>query len=463
MNRFAQLMESLRGYQEGVCAEDGPAAYTYGQLLDEVARWQQRLDDDAITAPCVVGLRADYSLSATAALLALLSRRISVALIPGMRDAAGYIADSCANFILDVHPSGVYECRCVTGTHSSQLLDRLHAGGESGIVIFTSGSTGRPKAALHSVERFLHKFRRPGRRMRTLAFLLFDHVAGLDTLFYTLSSGGTIIFTRRRDPHSILRLIEEHRVEVLPASPSFLRLLCAVDGGERDLSSLKIITYGSEPMDPTTLQRLNARFRNVQISQKYGTTETGSPRTASRANDSLWVKIKSDDVETKVVNGVLWIRSEGTILGYLNAPSPLDDEGWYCTGDLVEVDGEWIRFRGRTADTIKVGGEKVAPAEVEQAIMELDMVREAVAFSDPHPLMGCVVGVRVALTRNMDAREAAKVIRAHCRRRLASFAVPLRVEIVQEGLVTERQKAQRAPGAQDSGSAIVNRDEDKHC
>ena len=114
-----------------------------------------------------------------------------------------------------------------------------------------------------------------------------------------------------------------------------------------DLSSLKIITYGSEPMDPRTLALLNERFPGCRISQKYGTTETGSPRSASRANDSLWLKLGGDGVEMKVVDGVLHLRSESTILGYLNAPSPVDAEGWYCTGDLVEVDGEWIRFRGQ--------------------------------------------------------------------------------------------------------------------
>jgi long-chain acyl-CoA synthetase len=313
------------------------------------------------------------------------------------------------------------------------------------VVIFTSGSTGRPKAALQSVERFLYKFRTPGRQLRTLAFLLFDHVAGIDTLFYTLTNGGTLILTRRRDPGSILGLIDAHKVEVLPASPSFLRLMCvAGDGGEHDLSSLKVITYGSEPMDPGTLARLNARFPLAQISQKYGTTETGSPRTVSRGNDSLWLKIKSDGVETRVVDDVLWIRTEGTILGYLNAPSPVDEEGWYCTGDLVDVDGEWIRFRGRAADIINVGGEKVAPAEVEQSILELEFVREAVVAGERHALMGQIVTARVTLADTApEPKEAVKLIRLHCRGRLASYKVPVKIDVVTQRLTSERHKAQR--------------------
>jgi long-chain acyl-CoA synthetase len=81
-------------------------------------------------------------------------------------------------------------------------------------------------------------------------------------------------------------------------------MLCADPQLPRcDLDSLKIITYGSEPMDPATLTRLNTYFPNAQISQKYGTTETGSPACVSRGSDSLWLKFKSDQLETKVVDG----------------------------------------------------------------------------------------------------------------------------------------------------------------
>lgn len=72
------------------------------------------------------------------------------------------------------------------------------------MVLLTSGSTSRPKAALHSVERILHRFDKPGRRLSTLAFRRFDHVAVVDTLFHTLANGGSLVLTLGRDPHSIL-------------------------------------------------------------------------------------------------------------------------------------------------------------------------------------------------------------------------------------------------------------------
>lgn len=189
---------------------------------------------------------------------------------------------------------------------------------------------------------------------------------------------------------------------------------------------------------------MQTRFAGVRLVQKYGTTETGSPRTESRDKDSLWLKIKSNGVEMKVVDGVLWLRSEGAMLGYLNAPSPIDEQGWYCTGDLVDVDGEWIRFRGRATEIINVGGEKVAPAEVEQTILELDFVRHVVVCGVPHSLMGHVVMARVMLHGSANDRsQATKAIRSHCRRRLPSHKVPVKIELV-EDLIGDRYKLRRS-------------------
>lgn len=446
--RFGEFLDRLNEYADLDCLVCDGSSYTYARLLLEYERWRGRLDDFGVATGAVVGLKADYSPASVAALLALFERRAVVALLPRGDDSSSYLDDARATGVLQIENDGAADWRELGSGSTHPLLDQLRAEDDGGVVIFTSGSTGRPKAALQSVERFLHKFERPGRRFRTLAFLLFDHIAGLDTLFYTLSSGGALVITRSRSPRAVADLIRDARVEVLPASPSFLRLMClSGDDAVADLGTLRVITYGSEPMDPSTLRWLNERFPDLQIKQKYGTTETGSPRSVSRGNDSLWLKISRQGAETRIVDNVLYIRSEGTILGYLNAPSPVDREGWYCTGDLVDVEvdaqGEWIRFRGRASDMINVGGEKVAPAEVEQVIMELEIVKEAVVGGEPHAMMGQIVAARVALATAMEPRQAIKTIRVHCRSRLPAFKVPVKIEVVEGGLTNERQKTRR--------------------
>jgi acyl-CoA synthetase (AMP-forming)/AMP-acid ligase II len=212
---------------------------------------------------------------------------------------------------------------------------------------------------------------------------------------------------------------------------------------EYDLSSLEILTYGSEPMDAATLARVNALFPQARISQKYGTTETGAPRTVSRGNDSLWVQIRGEGVETRIVDGILWIRSEGTLLGYLNAPAPVTKDGWYCTGDLAEQDGDWIRILGRQGDLINVGGEKVSPVEVEQIILELDEIASVAVSGRAHPLMGQIVAADVVIRDGVDPATAERIVRRHCRARLARHKVPVTVDVVTGSLSSERQKVLR--------------------
>jgi len=263
-------------------------------------------------------------------------------------------------------------------------------------------------------------------------------------LLYTLAAGGALVVASDRAPGPICALIEAAEVQVLSTSPSFLRLLWASGAADgRNLSSLAVITYGSEPMDAGTLRRINELFPAARVSQKYGTTETGAPRTVSRSNDSLWVQIGGDGVETQIRDGILWIRSEGTFLGYLNAPTPFDGEGWYCTGDLVEQDGEWLRILGREGDTINVGGEKVSPVEVEQVILELDEIVAVAVSGRANPLLGQIVTARVSLRPGIDEAKVEALVRRHCRSRLPRHKVPVTVDIATGPLSTDRQKILR--------------------
>jgi len=445
MSNLTAFLSRLRESSSLPCMDCGDGRYLYTDLLNEISRWQSRLEESQVVPGAVIGVRASCTLYSAAALFALMERGSIAALIPNSGDTHRYLHDAHATALLDLSTDGQHKLTSLGRPSTHPLIERLRSDGQGGLVVFTSGSTGRPKAALHSAERFLQKFSSRCRQYRTLMFLVFDHIAGLDTMFYTLAAGGVIIPAERRDPRSILELIESRSVEVLPTSPSFLRMLCAFADIEKyDLSSLRIITYGSELMDATTISRVKSLLPHVEILQKYGTTETGSPRSDSRDGNSLWIKFKAAGCETKVVDDILWIRDDGAVLGYLNAPSPISDEGWYCTGDLVDVDGDWLRFRGRVSDLINVAGEKVAPAEVEEVILELDFVSNSVVRGEPHAILGEVVTAEASLLRKLpDSREFAARIREHCRRRLPAYKVPVKIEIVDDVALSQRQKLKR--------------------
>src|SRR5207237_5259122 len=95
--------------------------------------------------------------------------------------------------------------------------------------------------------------------------------------------------------------------------------------------------------------------------QTYVPSALGILRSQSREPGSLWMRVGGEGFETKIVDGRLYIRAHSAMLGYLNAPSPFDADGFFDTGDLVELDGEWIRIIGRHTEVINVGGNKVFP------------------------------------------------------------------------------------------------------
>ena len=341
-------------------------------------------------------------------------------------------------------PRDEWECASREVRVTNPLILRLTEAGEPGLVLFSSGSTGEPKAALHSFARLLEKFKGQRHSLRTIAFLVLDHIGGINTLFYILSNTGVVIATGDRDPDSVCCAVERHRAEMLPTSPTFLKLLLLSEAHTRyDLSSLRQITYGSEPMPESTLRRIHELFPRVKILQTYGLSELGILRSKSRASDSLWVRIGGDGFETKVVDGILWIRAESAMLGYLNAPDPFDAEGWLNTGDEVEADGDYVRILGRRSELINVGGEKVHPAEIEGVLMEMENIRDATVRGQPNSITGQMVVARVSLAEPEDPHALRGRMFSHCSRRLARFKIPSKIEIANDQQHTYRFKKTR--------------------
>jgi long-chain acyl-CoA synthetase len=313
-----------------------------------------------------------------------------------------------------------------------------------GLILFTSGSSGEPKAAVHDLMKLLEKFKAPKKTYRTLNFLLFDHWGGLNTMFHTLANGGTVIPVTEHTPDAICRLIERHKIELLPASPTFLNLLLISEAYQHyDLNSLQRITYGTEPMSQTTLDRIRGLFPGVKLQQTYGLIELGVLRTQSKSDNSLWVKIGGEGYETRVVDGLLEIKAESAMLGYLNAPSPFTDDGWFRTGDQVEVDGEYMKILGRKSEIINVGGLKVYPAEVESMIQMLDNVAEVTVYGEANVIVGNIVCAKIRLIKKEDPADFVERLTIYCQHRLQKFQTPIRIIVSDDVQYTDRFKKKR--------------------
>lgn len=421
-------------------------AYDYGWLLDRTRHWCAELEGPRAEGRRVAALEADYSPNAIALLLALVERGFTVVPLAEQSRARGdeYLDIAEAECRIRVSDDDEVEVRSLGRRATHPLHERLRATGHPALVLFSSGSTGRPKAAVHDFVPLLEKFKVPRHGLRTLAFLLFDHIGGVNTLLYVLSNRGCLVTVGDRKPEEVCTAIERHRVQLLPTSPTFINLLLASEAyRDHDLSSLELMTYGTEVMPESTLARIHRLLPRVRLQQTYGLSELGILRSQSRASDSLWVRLGGEGFETRVVDGMLQVRARSAMLGYLNAPSPFTEDGWFVTGDAVDVDGEYVRIRGRRSDVINVGGEKVNPAEVESVIHELDAVREVLVYGEANALMGHIVCAKVSLVDGADEREAVRQIKAHCRGRLEPYKVPVRVTIVEDSLHTDRSKKAR--------------------
>jgi len=309
-----------------------------------------------------------------------------------------------------------------------EFIERLRQLEHAGLVLFSTGTTGRPKAILHDLTLFLKRFETPRPTLRTINFLLFDHIGGINTLLHTLFNKGVVIAPESRTVDSILETCRKYDVQVLPTTPTFLRMMLMSGAVPSSVPAcLKVITYGTERMDQPTLDELCRLLPKVDFRQTFGMSELGIVRVKSEARDSLFMKVGGEGVETRVVDGVLQIRSSSRMLGYLNAPSPFDAEGWYDTKDVVDVKDDYYKVIGRVSDVINVGGLKFMASEVERVALTFPNVALVKAIPKQNPITGQHVELVVQPT-NQDGIDK-ESLKSFLKERLQSHMVPKRIHV----------------------------------
>ena len=405
---------------------------TYAELAGLVARARHEITQLKLDRPTAFGLIGEHGPAASAWLLALAEAGHFVAPLSG--NAAEHPAKLAlinAQWIVVAESLDWKLLPRVDEPSSHPLFRQLKEQGSSGLILFSSGTSGAPKAMVQDFGKLLATYEsRRESDLAMLALLGFDHIGGINTLLNTLAAGSLLAVPASRSPADVAATIARHRVAILPASPTFLNLLLTA-GLTGELASLRVITYGTEPMPESLLARLKTAFPRVRFIQTFGTSETGITRTESPEPGSTFLRFEDPNLEWKVIDDELWLRSRTQIAGYLNASNErFTADGWFRTGDKVEQgpDGT-LRILGRMGEMINVGGEKLMPAEVEAIVLGVAGVADCRVRGEPHPLTGQTVVVDVVSTQ-ADQEALRSEIRTACRQRLARHKIPTRVTFV---------------------------------
>jgi len=337
------------------------------------------------------------------------------------------------------------------GTEVSRaLLGELRGRGHPGLILATGGTTGSPKLVLHDLASLLATVPvKDGRRLRILPLMHLDHIGGLDAAWRALGGGHILVEPPANlDPWAVAEAVARHKVEVLPATPSFLNLLL-IAGPKLTgtLGSLKVVPYGAEPMPPGLLARLREALPGAEFVERFGTSETGA-LPVRRGGGGLELRGSATGFDWKVFDGELWVRSPARALGYLAGGSgEFGKDGWFRTGDLAEThsDGS-IRVLGRREDIINVGGEKVLPDGVEEALRSHPLVADCRVTALPNALLGQVVAAEVVwLGIQRDAVAVKHLLHDHAAGSLPKCHLPAVVRLVDAIDTNRNLKRSRTP------------------
>ena len=441
-----KMIDKFKDNDQTAIIYDGKK-YSYNELYIKIKEIESFIKDK-IKSGEVVAILADYSFVSIALFFALYENKNIIAPITStsQKEIDGKVKESFSTKIINLENENLVITN-IKSEASHKIINDLQTSKCAGLILFSSGSTGAPKAMIHNLDTLVDSYGdKKQKQINMLVFLMFDHIGGINTMLNILSMNATMIIPQNRNADDICKLIEEYKIAVLPSSPTFLNLILINRSYEKyDLSSLRMITYGTETMPEGLLGRLKAVFSKVKFLQTFGTSETGIAVTSSKSSSSTFMKIDDENLEYKIVDNELWLRSKTQILGYLNrSMESFTNDGWFKTGDLVELDNEgFIKIIGRNKEIINVGGQKVLPSEVESVLLGMDEIEDCLVYGEQNAITGQSVSCDVVLKHGIDDSGFKILVRKFCKDKLDNFKIPTRVNVVQKTEFTERFKKSR--------------------
>jgi long-chain acyl-CoA synthetase len=345
--------------------------------------------------------------------------------------------------VIDVEPLDVGSPSCPDALYDPEAILAF---------IYTSGTTGRPKGVVLTHANVLADldhvnywmpYKEGGVYLHAAPIF---HIADFPIMFAAPAFGARQVTLPKFSPRAFCETVARERVTHTVLVPTMINLLTQFqEVGKYDLSSLEVLGYGGSPMAPGLIRRTRELLPHLELIQVYGLSETGfvsglqdhehtEERLLSCGRTCPGIDLRVVDESGKEVGtghrGEVVVRGANVMRRYWNDPEETGAafrDGMFRTGDVGYQDADgYVYIIDRLKDMIVTGGENVYPGEVEAVIYEHPAVREAAVFGTPDPQWGEVVMANVVL--KPGATLSADDLRAHCRRSLANYKIPRRVE-----------------------------------
>jgi long-chain acyl-CoA synthetase len=335
----------------------------------------------------------------------------------------------------DSHPEAIYDPEAILA------------------LIYTSGTTGHPKGVVVSHANILANvdhlnywmpYREGGVHLHAAPIF---HILDFPFMFAAPAFGVRQVTIPKFSPQGLCETVERERVSQSVMVPTMINLLVQFSELEKyDLSSLERLAYGGSPVAPELIHRMRKVLPNLKLIQGYGLSEAGF-LTGLKDHEHTEDRLMScgrpcPGVDLRVVDesgeeleagghGELEVRGANVMRGYWNNSEETKlafRDGFFRTGDVGYRDADgYFYILDRLKDMIVTGGENVYSGEVEAVIYQHPAVREAAVFGVPDPQWGELVAASVVRKPAMPLSENELI--AHCRRSLANYKVPRRVEL----------------------------------
>ncbi len=301
------------------------------------------------------------------------------------------------------------------------------------ITLYTSGTTGLPKKVEHSFETISRFVKSSNKNKENVWGFAYNptHMAGIQVFFQAFLNGNKLVRLFGLSKYAIFDSIKNYCITHISATPTFYRLLLPTD---EKFSHVERITSGGEKFDEVTMDQLKILFPNAKFTNVYASTEIGT-LFASYSNIFL-IKQELEGL-VKIQNNELMVHK--SLMGNIET----FEADWYSTGDLVEITSELplrFRFITRKSEMINVGGYKVNPEEVEEAIFAINGVKNVRVYSKKNSILGNIICCEI-VKNNEDINET--LIRSHLQTKLQEFKIPRMIKFVKEIIITRSGKIKR--------------------